>query len=375
MTAKGNGSSLVQLSYKYNTIDNKLHSSLRLNVTVRENTPPKKLIIDICAQFVPSVNESEEQNTNIIVIEATLPSGFTTNEDELDKLRDYETILFTETKKSDSVAIIYLRSLGIKQQKCLLVEATRTHEVTRQKRAPIIMYDYYDENRKTTEFYGLKTFLCDICQGSDCKIDCLKKNDNFLSSSTLYDLPQQLPIVLIEMGKEEMNLDEENMESEEMELSSIGLTNITEVKEESSKIIDMDLTDIQQLMKSQKPKQNQQQQQHEVQQQEHQQQVLQNTGQFQHTRTHKTILDNQNLEITLDAIYEEILSLRAMNANAIALIETLQDVKKVLKANVDELQREVNYLQKQNKAKCIGIISNAFEIAMKSFLEGLDTKY
>lgn len=73
-----------------------------------------------------------------------------------------------ETKNDDSVVVIYFESLPKGVNKCLPIEALRTHAVANQKPAPIVLYDYYDTNKKATEYYEIESKLADICQGGDC---------------------------------------------------------------------------------------------------------------------------------------------------------------------------------------------------------------
>lgn len=167
---------MIQLSYNYNTVDKESNSSFRLGISIRKDTPPKNLIIDVCGEFTPSALNSEDNKTNMVVMEVTLPSGFTISKEELDKVRDFETILFTETQKSDTIAVIYLRSLEAGQEICISINTVRRHEVAKQKPTTVVMYDYYDKDRRATEYYEVSRSLCDICEAEECGADCKKKN-------------------------------------------------------------------------------------------------------------------------------------------------------------------------------------------------------
>lgn len=87
-----------------------------------------------------------------------------------------------------------------KKEICPVFKAYRTHKVAKQKPAPVLIYDYYDNceyylksstysilidikfaARRATQFYKAKqTDLCDICDGEEecgeaCKIKAQKR--------------------------------------------------------------------------------------------------------------------------------------------------------------------------------------------------------
>jgi len=68
-----------------------------------------------------------------------------------------------ETKNGDSVVVVYFENLSKNQSKCIPIEAYRTHAVANQKPSSVVLYDYYDTNKKATEYYSIDSKLCDIC--------------------------------------------------------------------------------------------------------------------------------------------------------------------------------------------------------------------
>lgn len=72
-----------------------------------------------------------------------------------------------ETKNDDSVLVIYFESLHKGDIKCLLIEAVMSHHVAYLKPVPIVLYDYYDTNKKATEYYEVKSQVRNICEGFD----------------------------------------------------------------------------------------------------------------------------------------------------------------------------------------------------------------
>lgn len=80
----------------------------------------------------------------MVVLEVSLPSGFSTEADLLYKLTKTPNVKKVETKDGDSVVVLYFDNLKIDKPVCPLVEAYRAHIVAEQKPVPIVVYDYYD---------------------------------------------------------------------------------------------------------------------------------------------------------------------------------------------------------------------------------------
>lgn len=166
---------MVQLAYRYNVAVKGQKPSFNLNTTIRANLPSQFLHLDICAEFVPPSDDSEIQESNMAVMEIALPSGFTADIDHIEKIKEVETVMRTETTKSDTMIILYFDYLPAGHAVCVPIKATRAHAVAKQKPAAVVIYDYYDTERRATEYYLVKTSLCDICEGDECGADCLKK--------------------------------------------------------------------------------------------------------------------------------------------------------------------------------------------------------
>lgn len=98
-----------------------------------------------------------------------------------------------ETKEGDTVVVVYFDDIE-KKELCPVFKAYRTHKVAKQRPAPVVIYDYYDNceikiifkfqkfitylfiARRATQFYSAKTAgLCDICDEEDCGETCKVK--------------------------------------------------------------------------------------------------------------------------------------------------------------------------------------------------------
>lgn len=94
--------------------------------------------------FNPNKNDTIEKQSNMAVLEVSLPSGFTAEPDLLYTLTKTRNVKKVETKDGDTVIVLYFDNLKVAEPICPLVEAYRAHIVAEQKPVPIIVYDYYD---------------------------------------------------------------------------------------------------------------------------------------------------------------------------------------------------------------------------------------
>lgn len=92
-----------------------------------------------------------------------------------------------------------------------------------------------------------------------------------------------------------------------------------------------------------------------------------------------SVNDPKNEKVTLSTVYAEIMQLKTLNANAIALINSLQEEKKVLQSRVDSLEKKINFLQHDRRRKYVEIVgvptvdnTNAVDTVIKICKDGLD---
>ncbi|KAL7739077.1 hypothetical protein ACLKA6_011410 [Drosophila palustris] len=167
--AKGTGAALVQISYQYNIVEKDPKPSFKIQTIIKPEAPPAKLELSVCVEYV---EEGKAKASNMAILEVSLPSGYTADEDSFKDIQDIERVRLVETKNDDTVVVIYFESLPKGELKCLPIEAFKTHAVANQKPAPIVLYDYYDTNKKATDYYQIESKLCDICEGDDCSAKC-----------------------------------------------------------------------------------------------------------------------------------------------------------------------------------------------------------
>ncbi|KAH8378509.1 hypothetical protein KR093_011747, partial [Drosophila rubida] len=170
-TAKGQGSALAQLSYRYNLAEKDKKPSFKVTPSVKD-TPLQQLTLEVCAEYVPLEAADQKKDSNMAVMEVALPSGFVSDADSFGEIESIDRVKRIETKNADSTMIIYFDSLTPGDIKCLPVQGIRVHSVAKQKPASVSLYDYYETDRRATEYYQVKSSLCDICEGSDCGEGC-----------------------------------------------------------------------------------------------------------------------------------------------------------------------------------------------------------
>ncbi|XP_033174138.1 pregnancy zone protein [Drosophila mauritiana] len=167
--AKGTGAAMVQISYQYNVVEKEPKPSFKIQTTVLPESSPANLELSVCVDYV---EEGKSKESNMAILEVSLPSGYTADEDSFGDIRNIERVRLVETKNGDSVVVIYFENLAKNEDKCIRIEAFRTHAVANQKPSSVVLYDYYDTNKKATEYYSIDSKLCDICEGDECKSKC-----------------------------------------------------------------------------------------------------------------------------------------------------------------------------------------------------------
>merc|ERR1719373_117487 len=165
--ATGSGVSVIEVGYQYNLNVVAAWPSFVVNPSVTKVSDSNHMQVSVCSHFLVKSNDT---GSNMAVMEVYMPSGFTVNKDSLPAImnRDYREVKKIETERADTKVVIYFETIE-KREKCLTIEAFRTHRVANQKPAPVVVYDYYDQSRRARSFYDVvPATLCDICEDDDC---------------------------------------------------------------------------------------------------------------------------------------------------------------------------------------------------------------
>lgn len=151
INAKGTGFALLELGYRYNidAPEPKAAFLLKPNITL---VSAEHMNLEIIAAYKPPEGKASDKQSNMVVLETTLPSGFTVNSELLNGLKSTQSLVKRiETKNGDTVAIIYFDHLTT-EPITLKIDGFREHLVEEQKPASISIYDYYDNGKRTNEF-------------------------------------------------------------------------------------------------------------------------------------------------------------------------------------------------------------------------------
>ncbi|XP_044019727.1 CD109 antigen-like isoform X2 [Aphidius gifuensis] len=187
ITATGSGFSIIQVSSYYNLNVTGAWPLFTLDPQVDHKSNENHLSLSVCSGFVKT---KESNESNMAVMEISLPSGFTIDLDALPSLENSQHVKRVETKNGDTMVVLYFDKM-VTAEYCPTLSAFRTHKVAKQKPVPVTIYDYYDSSRRAQVFYepNVKTNLCDICNGEDCGDICVgeqgKQNNNKNQSSSL----------------------------------------------------------------------------------------------------------------------------------------------------------------------------------------------
>ncbi|XP_075152774.1 CD109 antigen-like [Haematobia irritans] len=153
LNAEGEGSSLIQLSYRYNVATPDATPSFNVNHTPKEALFPGQLFMNVSAEYNPVSDEIKE--SNMAVMEINLPSGYTTDNDSLQSVRDAKRVQRVETKNEETCIVVYFDSLIAGEPVSFDISADKSHEVDELKPAAITIYDYYNTEQRATVYYEI----------------------------------------------------------------------------------------------------------------------------------------------------------------------------------------------------------------------------
>ncbi|XP_034249704.1 alpha-1-macroglobulin-like isoform X2 [Thrips palmi] len=148
LTADGTGFSLAQVSWSFNEATAGKHPLFKLRAEAAKATPIT-LVLRVCSSFIAGPWGCE---SNMAVVEVSLPSGFAVDQDALPALKKTADVKRVETKDQDTAVVLYFDKMDTEEY-CVEIAAIRTHLVSNQKPVPVTVYDYYDQTRRARVFY------------------------------------------------------------------------------------------------------------------------------------------------------------------------------------------------------------------------------
>ncbi|XP_075152793.1 thioester-containing protein 1 allele S1-like [Haematobia irritans] len=118
-----------------------------------KRTASNAMSLDICCTYRPMTEE--EKFTNMVILEVQFPSGFTANPENIEKLRDEEFISRIDSRNDGTKLMIYFEKLEGNEEQCLNILADKGFQVDSLKPSAIVMYDFYDDKRRSTTMYQI----------------------------------------------------------------------------------------------------------------------------------------------------------------------------------------------------------------------------
>lgn len=146
INANGKGFALLEVGYRYYVNAPETTTAFLLKPIVHLLNEGH-FCLEITTSYQPPKGKDSIKQSNMVVLETTLPSGFVVNTELLDGLKSTLPIIKRiETKNSESVAVFYFDHLTT-DTVTLKIDGFREHMVDKHKPASIIIYDYYDNGK------------------------------------------------------------------------------------------------------------------------------------------------------------------------------------------------------------------------------------
>lgn len=145
INASGKGYALLNVRYRYNINYPNISAAFSLQPKIK-CLNVDRISLDIDVNYQPSNASDSLTDSNFVVLEASLPSGFVINTELLDGLKSTRSaIKKIETKNADTVAVIYFEYRS-SPSLAFSIEGIRIFMAEDQQPGSAVIYDYYDNN-------------------------------------------------------------------------------------------------------------------------------------------------------------------------------------------------------------------------------------
>ncbi|TMW41148.1 hypothetical protein DOY81_013772 [Sarcophaga bullata] len=170
----GTGNIFIQFSYQYHVdpeiLETPMLKSMHPNVfNARSLQIPKKsfaittkveselddltMEVEVCVVYQPE-DDVKNLNTNMIIVDIDLPSGYIPNVENIAYLHTYEFIDRVNDHTPNKI-ILYFAYMQPNEQKCFTIKADRKDHVQNLQPSKITVYDYYHDKRREIVTYKL----------------------------------------------------------------------------------------------------------------------------------------------------------------------------------------------------------------------------
>ncbi|VIO95510.1 Uncharacterized protein BM_BM11471 [Brugia malayi] len=150
LNARGNGIVLAQLQYSYHRTTMRDDLPFYCTKEVRELHSGNRLQLDLCCNYTKL-----DSRSNMAVAEVDALSGFRFDGDQLDNLMDISDLQRAELDKEDTRMNLYFNPIG-STPVCLSLYSDMVYQISEQKPAQVVLFDYYDPEQQVKTTYTAK---------------------------------------------------------------------------------------------------------------------------------------------------------------------------------------------------------------------------
>lgn len=109
--------------------------------------------MEVCIKYYPE-DDVKNLNTNMIIVDIDLPSGYISNVENVAVLAMYDFIDRVNDDTPNKI-ILYFAYMQPNEQKCFTVESDKKDYVTNLQPSTITVYDYYHSERREIITYKI----------------------------------------------------------------------------------------------------------------------------------------------------------------------------------------------------------------------------
>ncbi|XP_058450150.1 thioester-containing protein 1 allele R1-like isoform X2 [Malaya genurostris] len=149
----GTGTGVFQIAYQYNAVAADSVPRFEIIKTVRGDGRSDRIELNVCSRFIP---KNQYEITNMVLMEIMFPSGYVIADGTLTRLANVKEVRKVETKRDDTVLVLYFDSLPTEKSICVDISGSRRAIVIGQIAGWIKVYDYYDPTREAVEYFTQK---------------------------------------------------------------------------------------------------------------------------------------------------------------------------------------------------------------------------
>ncbi|VBB29465.1 unnamed protein product, partial [Acanthocheilonema viteae] len=150
LEAKGNGIVLAQLQYSYHRTTMRDDLPFYCTKEVRELHSGNRLQLDLCCNYT-----KPDSRSNMAVAEVDALSGFRFDGDQLGNLMDIGDLQRAELDNEDTRMNLYFNPIG-STPICLSLYSDMVYQISEQKPAQVVLFDYYDPEQQIKTTYTAK---------------------------------------------------------------------------------------------------------------------------------------------------------------------------------------------------------------------------